>query len=106
MPKIRHNSFLISCFLSVLAFAGFLVILFLALRSPMSYQPELHRQFVQIEPVEPTADGAAVTYQTTLADERWGQPVCAVIASEPLIPCIWMVCSCTNIPPAHSIMAG
>lgn len=80
MPKIRHDSFLISCFLSVLAFAGFFVILFLALRSPVSYQPELHRQFVQIEPVEPTADGAAVTYQTTLSDERWGQPVCAVIA--------------------------
>ncbi len=80
MPKLRHHSFLISCFLIILALAGFLVILFLALRSPMSFQPELHQQPVQIEPAGPTEDGAVTIYQETLPDDRWSQPVCAVTA--------------------------
>ena len=80
MTKIRRDSFLISCFLIVLALTGFLIILFLVLRSPTSLQPELHQQFVQIEPIGPTEDGADTLYQETLPDERWSQPVCAVTA--------------------------
>ena len=80
MPKVRRDSFLISCFLIVLALAGFWVILFLALRSPTPLQPELHEQFVQIEPVGPAEDGADILYQETLSDDRWSQPVCAVTA--------------------------
>lgn len=80
MPKIRRDSFLISCFLTVLALACFFVILVLALRSPMSFQPELHQQLVQIEPVGPAGDGADTIYQETLPDDRWSQPVCAVTA--------------------------
>ena len=80
MPKTRHDSFLISCFLSILALAGFFVSLFLALRSPAFCQPELHQQFVQIEPGGPTEDGSNTIYQETLSDYRWSQPVCAVTA--------------------------
>ncbi|MGO5023346.1 diguanylate cyclase domain-containing protein [Lawsonibacter sp. LCP25S3_G6] len=80
MPKIRHDSFLISCFLSVLALAGFFVIFFFALRAPVCCQPELHPQLVQIKPVGPAEDGADTIYQKLLSDDRWGQPVCAVTA--------------------------
>lgn len=80
MLKTRHNSFLISCFLIVLALVGFFVILFLALRSPASFQPELHQQFVQLEPMGPTEEGADTIYQKTLPDVCWSQPVCAVTA--------------------------
>lgn len=80
MLKTRHASFLISCFLIILALAGFFVILFLALRSPLPFQPKLHQQLVQIEPVGPTESGADAIYQETLLDYRWSQPVCAVTA--------------------------
>lgn len=80
MPKTRHNFFLISCFLSILALAGFFVVLFLALRSPIFSQPELHQQMVQIEPVDQSKDGADTLYQEMLPDDRWSQPVCAVTA--------------------------
>ena len=80
MPKIHRYSFWLSCVLISLATAGFLVILFLALGSPSSFQPELHQQFVQIEPVSPTEDGANTIYQKTLSDNHWNEPVCAVTA--------------------------
>ena len=80
MPKPRHDSFLISCFLSIFALACFFAILFLALRSPASCQPELHQQLTQIDPVGQTEDGADTIYQKTLPDHRWSQPVCAVTA--------------------------
>lgn len=80
MLKTRHDSVLISCFLIVLALAGFFVVFFLALRSPTPFQPELHQQLVQIEPVGPTESGADTIYQETLPDYRWSQPVCAVTA--------------------------
>ena len=80
MPKIRHDSFFISCFLIILALAGFFIIFFLALRAPVYYQPELHQELVQIEPVGPTEDGDDAIYQETLPNYRWSQPVCAVAA--------------------------
>lgn len=80
MPKTHHDFFLISCFLSILALAGFFVILFLALRSPMSSQPELNQYLVQIEAAGPTEDGAYIIYQEMLTDYRWSQPVCAITA--------------------------
>lgn len=80
MQKTRHDSLLISWFLGILALAGFFVILFLALRSPISAQPDLRQQLVQIEPVGPTEDGANTIYQKTLPDVRWSQPICAITA--------------------------
>ncbi len=80
MNKIRHDSFLISKLLIVLAITGFFIISFLALRSPTFYQPELHQQLVKIEPVNPTKGKTTTIYQTTLSDVRWSQPVCAVTA--------------------------
>lgn len=80
MSKIRHNSFPTSCFLGILALAGFFVVAFLALRSPLSCQPKLHQQLIQIEPAGPTEDGADIIYQKILPDYRWSQPVCAVTA--------------------------
>ena len=55
MSKIRRYSFPISCFLIVLAVAGFCAELFLALRSPVPPRPELHQQLVEIEPDGPGA---------------------------------------------------
>ena len=80
MSKIRQYSFPISCFLIVLVVAGFCAALFLALRSPVPPQPELHQQLVEIEPEGPAEDGADVIYQKELSDERWGQPDCAIAA--------------------------
>ena len=80
MPKIHRYPFWISCVLISLATAGFLVILFLALGSPPSYHPELHQQFVQIEPMGLAENGAEIIYQKTLPENRWGQPVCTVTA--------------------------
>lgn len=80
MPKIHRYPFWISCVLISLATAGFLVILFLALGSPPSYHPELHQQFVQIEPMGLAENGAETIYQKTLPENRWSQPVCTVIA--------------------------
>ena len=79
MSKIRRYSFPISCFLIVLAVAGFCAELFLALRSPVPPRPELHQQLVEIEPDGPGEDGADVIYQKVLSDERWSQPVCAIV---------------------------
>lgn len=79
MSKIRQYSFPISCFLIVLAVAGFCAVLFLALRSPVPPRPELHQQLVKIEPDGPGEDGADVIYQKVLSDERWSQPVCAIV---------------------------
>ena len=80
MSKIRQYPFSISCFLIVLVVAGFCAALFLALRSPVPPQPELHQQLVEIEPEGPAEDGADVIYQKVLSDERWSQPVCAIAA--------------------------
>ncbi|MGI5963035.1 MAG: diguanylate cyclase domain-containing protein [Lawsonibacter sp.] len=80
MPKTRHGFLLVSWFLSILALAGFFVILLLALRSPISFQPELLQQLVQINPIGLAEDGAHTVYQETLPDSRWSQPVCAVTA--------------------------
>lgn len=80
MPKTRHDSFFLSRFLIVLALAGFFVVFFLAVRSPMLGQPELDQQMVQIEPVGLPEDGTDAIYQQTLPDVRWGQPVCAITA--------------------------
>lgn len=80
MAKIRYDSFLISKLLIVFAVAGFFIIFFLALRSPTFYQPELHQQLVKIEPVNPVKDADTTIYQTTLPDDSWSQPVCAVTA--------------------------
>lgn len=80
MPKTRHDSFLMSCFLIILALAGFFIILFLSLRSPTSGQLELNQYLVQIEAAGPTEDGAYIVYQEMLPDYRWSQPVCAITA--------------------------
>ena len=80
MPKTRHDSFLISCFLTLLSLACFFAILFPALRSPVSDQPELYQQMVQIEPVGPAEDGTDTIYREVLPGDRWSQPVCAVTA--------------------------
>ena len=80
MPKIHRYPFWISCILISLATAGFLVILFLALGSPPSYHPELHQQFVQIEPMGLAENGAEIIYLKTLPENRWSQPVCTVTA--------------------------
>lgn len=81
MPKMRSNFFLIfRCFLIGLTLAGFFVILFLALRTPVPCQPQPRQQLVQLEPVGPAEDGADTIYQGTLPDDRWSQPVCAVVA--------------------------
>ena len=80
MPKTRHASFFISCFLIFLALAGFIVLFVLALRSPPSFRPQLQSQLVQIQPVDrPVAEGDTL-YQGTLPDGSWNQPVCAVTA--------------------------
>lgn len=80
MLKMRHNSFLTSCFFIILAVADFLAIFLFALRSPTPFQPELHPQFVQIEPIGPAEDETDTIYQELLPGERWSQPVCAVTA--------------------------
>lgn len=58
MPKIRHDFFLISCFSGHFGPDRLFVFLFLALRSPTVYQPELHQQLVKIEPIGLTEGGA------------------------------------------------
>lgn len=68
-------------FLIVFALAGFLVLLFLALRTPSPDPPDLQLQLVQLKPAAPTEDGSEVLYQQTLPDFPWSQPVCAVIAA-------------------------
>lgn len=80
MPKTHHNSFLISCFPVIWAVAGFFVTLFLALHSPVSCQPDLHQQLVQIGPVGLAENGTDTVYQVSLPDYSWSQPVCAIAA--------------------------
>ena len=46
----------------------------------MPRQPQLYQQFVQLEPAGPAEGGADTIYQKTLPDDRWSQPVCAVVA--------------------------
>lgn len=77
MQNTRRHPLWVSCFLIVLALAGFLVLLVLALRTPSASQPALDQQIIQVAPAE---DGTTVLYAQTLPASRWNQPVCAVTA--------------------------